>query len=272
MVLGAILARHVVRLERALGRRGENLIARRPGATPRVWLAAHYDTKGQRLSMAGRLVAVGAVVLGTAGFLKLSIAAAFGFTVAATWWWAAAALVAAGGIAMAAAGLRNESPGALDNGSGVLAVLAAAEQLRDVPAVGVLLLDAEEFGLVGARALAREGVAWLRETAVINLDGLDDSGPMIAFVHRPGPLTDALCVELGARRWARLPVFVDGIALAPACREAVTIMRGGWATTRIVHTPRDTADRLTYAGVETVAAGIVRALKGAAFSRGLSGA
>jgi len=40
----------------------------------------------------------------------------------------------------------------------------------------------------------------------------------------------------------------------------VTIMRGDWGTARVVHTPRDTADRLTLEGSRDVAAAVARAL------------
>jgi hypothetical protein len=37
-------------------------------------------------------------------------------------------------------------------------------------------------------------------------------------------------------------------------------MRGDWRTTTIVHTPRDSAERLTLEGVRRVAAGVAAAL------------
>jgi len=89
-------------------------------------------------------------------------------------------------------------------------------------------------------------------------------------VHRGGPTVDALVHALGARRARALPVVVDGLVLARGTRECVTIMRGDWGTARVVHTPRDTVDRLTLAGVGLVAqavAGVLRsvpALKGGA--------
>jgi len=55
-------------------------------------------------------------------------------------------------------------------------------------------------------------------------------------------------------------VLVDGLLRAGAAREAVTIMRGDWGTARVVHTPRDSVQRLTLDGVRTVAQGVARAL------------
>jgi hypothetical protein len=38
-------------------------------------------------------------------------------------------------------------------------------------------------------------------------------------------------------------------------------MRGNWGTARIVHTPRDTADRLTLVGMREVAEGVAAAIQ-----------
>src|ERR1043166_264137 len=43
---------------------GVNLIAAPPSGRPTVWLVAHYDSKGQPISMALRLVGFGALVAG----------------------------------------------------------------------------------------------------------------------------------------------------------------------------------------------------------------
>ena len=124
----------------------------------------------------------------------------------------------------------------------------------------MLFTDAEEWGLLGARALVRERGALLDGAAVVNLDGIDDRGRPIAFTHRRGPVGRAVAAELGAVAAPWLPVLVDGIALARGSRDCVTIMRGDWQTTRVVHTPLDTAERLTLEGVRQVAAGVARAL------------
>ena len=49
-----------------------NLIGVRPGDRVRVWLAAHFDSKGQRLSMLSRLLAVALCVAGLVGVLALA--------------------------------------------------------------------------------------------------------------------------------------------------------------------------------------------------------
>jgi hypothetical protein len=155
----------------------------------------------------------------------------------------------------------DHSDGAVDNGSGVIAALATVDALPPDAGVGVILSDAEEYGLLGARAIVRERANLLADTSVVNFDGIDDRGRAVALVHRPGPTVDAVTRATGARRWRRLPVLVDGIVFGTAARECVTLMRGDWSTARIVHTSRDTVERLTLAGARQVCEGVARALQ-----------
>jgi hypothetical protein len=53
---------------------------------------------------------------------------------------------------------------------------------------------------------------------------------------------------------------VDGWAFARAARECATVMRGDWRTAGVVHTPRDTVERLTLDGAELVAAAVSQVL------------
>jgi len=80
-------------------------------------------------------------------------------------------------------------------------------------------------------------------------------------VHRAGPLVERITRALGGRRARWLPVVVDGLALAKGARECVTIMRGDWRTARLVHTPRDGAERLTLQGSREVARAVAAALR-----------
>jgi hypothetical protein len=128
----------------------------------------------------------------------------------------------------------------------------------------VLFPDAEEHGLLGARALVRDRANLFEDAAVLNLDGIDDRGSAICFIHRPGPAVAAVATALGARRRRFLPVVVDGLAFGRVARECATIMRGDWRTASIVHTPLDVAERLTLEGSGAVAAGVARVLAGVA--------
>lgn len=229
---------------------GTNLIAERavgPSGRPAVWLVAHYDSKGQPISMLVRLLGFGLLVLGLAGlvldFMTAVVALGIGL-----------ALVAQNRVT-------DNSPGAVDNASALITILMTIDQLPRDAAVGVVFPDAEEYGLVGARALAKDRAELFEDAAIINLDGVDDVGRATVFAHRPGPVGASIARTLEARSWRWLPVVVDGIPLGRVSRECVTILKGNVRTMRIVHTPSDTADRVRLDGAASVAAGLARVLR-----------
>src|SRR5213592_647828 len=119
--------------------------------------------------------------------------------------------------------VNDNSPGAVDNATALVAVFMTIDQLGPAAAIGVIFPDAEEFGLVGARALAADRAELLADSAVINLDGLDDVGRPTAFLHRPGPIGRAVAEALDARQWRWLHVVVDGIALARVDRKSTRL-------------------------------------------------
>ena len=183
---------------------GENLVARR-GSTPRVWLVAHLDSKSQPLPT--RLRMVGIAVLGSSVVLTL---AAVVLTLGAGWsrtvlWMLCALLAVSGGCAVVASVVRNDSPGAVDNASGVAAVLSAAASLDASAAVGVLIPSAEELGLAGSRAWVRAHGA--ERGFGLNCDGVDDHGEM-ALVYtrtRREPIGDAARPAAGPWQVRRMP-------------------------------------------------------------------
>jgi hypothetical protein len=244
-------------------RHAATLIAMRPSSRVTVWLVAHYDAKGQPISMATRLYAVALAATAVAALGALAAAHFAGVSPGAGAWIPVSTLALLGGGLLAANPSLGDSPGAVDNASGIIAALAVVDRLPVHVAVGVLLPDAEEFGLVGATSLVEAMPDLLRDTAVVNFDGIDDHGGTVAIVHRPGPVVEAVVAALGARRFRMLPVLVDGLVLAPAARECVTILRGDWNTARIVHTKRDTPDRLTLEGVREVAERVAGVVAGA---------
>ena len=230
---------------------GTNLIALRPSGRPAVrpsvWLVAHYDAKGQPISMLVRLLGFLLLVIGLVGLM--------------TDFMTAVVALGIGLVLVAQNRVTDNSPGAVDNASALITILMTIDQLpRDAP-VGVVFPEAEEYGLVGARALARDRAELFRDAAIINLDGMDDGGPVTVFAHRPGPVGTAIARALDANRWRWLPVIVDGIALRRVGSECATILKGGVATMMVVHTPRDTVDRVRLDGAALVAAGLARVLR-----------
>ena len=219
----------------------------RPSGRPAVWLVAHYDSKGQPISMWVRLAGFTLLVLGVLLFL---------FN-----WIAAVGTLGVGLAIVSQNRVNDNSPGALDNASAVITVLMAIDQVPREAAVGIVFPDAEEYGLAGARALAAERAELFKDAAVVNLDGIDDIGGITAFAHRSGPIGEAVARALEASRWRWLPVVVDGIALARVARESVTILKGNIRSMEAVHTPHDTTARLRLDGAAQVAAGLARVLR-----------
>ena len=218
-----------------------------PSGRPAVWLVAHYDSKGQPISMAIRLAGFAALLLGLITLFLAPLPAIVLLVVAV--------------VIVSQNRVNDNSPGAVDNATALAAVFMTLDQLSPTTTVGVIFPDAEEFGLVGARALAVDRAALFADAAVINLDGLDDVGAPVALVHNAGSTSIAVASALKARRWRWLPVVVDGIALARVARECVTILKGSWRTMRVVHRPEDTAGRVRLDGAAIVAAGLARVLR-----------
>ena len=240
-------------------REDANLIATRPGIPVRSWIVAHVDTKAQRHSMAGRLVAVWVCIAAIAGLCSAAVARLGG--VPPTWVIAGVAGLAVAGSALAGRGrLHGTTPGARDNASGIVAALAAAAAAPSGAGLGILLTGAEEFGLVGARIIARQRPELVRGLDVINVDTVDERGAVSVVSHDAAGrgLAEKLVPRLSgigpAVRLRRLPlgIFVDSYPLARAGARAVTIGRLDWGTLRLLHTPRDTASALTFASADAV--------------------
>ncbi|MFW6078575.1 MAG: M28 family peptidase [Gemmatimonadota bacterium] len=249
-----------------------NWLAHRPGARPRFLVVAHRDSKSQPVSTLVRTAAVVAAAASWALLTTLALAAA----VDPNWTWTPLTVVS-GGLGLAAAATLlfaragNDSAGALDNASGLAALLAVAARERDHDDVAFLITDGEELGLAGARAVrdrlpAMEGA--------INLDGLDDGGELRVIERHGWPrrgavphLTSALlataaALDVPARR-QDLPIgiMVDQIALAEAGLPCVTLMRGTFASLRRVHRPSDSPERLDGSGAAEAAAVVSGALR-----------
>ena len=236
-------------------REDANLIATRGKSQPRRWVVAHLDSKAQGHSMAGRLVAVWVVGLATVALTALALGRLSGPL--------SAGLVAPGAVLAVLAGflagrgrLSGRSQGARDNGTGVVAALAAAAAPDS--AVGILITGAEEFGLVGARVFARLSTG-LAETEFVNVDTVDQEGKLYLVSHNAEGerLARALepqlaGLELPVRR-RRLPlgIFVDSAPLARVA-PAVTVGRLTWRTLRCIHTAADTPAGLSFRAAEQV--------------------
>lgn len=251
-VVGAWLARRGVLRAAWLRASGVNLVARRPGPPPTVWLVAHVDSKSQPVPMllrAGGIVALGAAWIAAIVLAALQVA---GVAVAPIWPVVGIVGVLAS-MPVVATLVGDRSPGAVDNASGVAVVLLAAVAMPNECRVGVAITDAEELGLAGARAWSR-----YREPAIaLNCDGVDDAGTLVAMYsgRRPVRLLDiarraatAEGEQLHVRRL--IPgVLVDAVALHDAGFDAITFSRGDARTLRRIHTPADDLAHLRGDGI-----------------------
>ncbi len=240
---------------------GINLVATRGSAEPRVWLVAHLDSKSQPVPSAVRVA--GVIVLSTAVILAVLAAGLTLADVSARMvWWAAVVAAVVGGLSVMASVVGNDSLGALDNASGVAAVLVAATGAKAGPGFGVLLPSAEELGLAGARAFAAArppGIA-------LNCDGVDDNGQLV-IMHSGKSQTEL--VEMLVRE-ARQPVAVrrmppglltDSSAFAEKGWKAVTLSHGTAASLRRVHTRRDSLTGLAGDAIRAVGDVLILAME-----------
>jgi hypothetical protein len=242
-----------------LRRRDVNLVAVRGVAEPRVWLVAHLDSKSQPIPSVARVGGVAllvlALLLATAGLL-VTLAG----VPARTLWIGALVAATVGALPVLASVVGSRSDGAVDNASGVAAVLAAAALVgRDV-ACGVLLTTAEELGLAGARAWATAHPA----TVALNCDGVDDGGELVIMYNGRMPTDVVSAVRAASARAVRvrrmpLGLLTDSTALADAGWRTVTVSHGSLATLRRVHTSRDSLANLRGTSVDDVSVILARA-------------
>ena len=237
-------------------RTGVNLQATRRSEPPTVWLVAHLDSKWQPVSMIARVagvivtsVALVAVLVASLGPIEVSRTVVTGLVIVL--WIGALPLL------LSVVGARNH--GTLDNASGVAAVLEAAALLPHSATVGVLITDAEELALAGARAWART-----RQPAIaLNCDSIDDDGRLTVMYSGARP--DGLVVRLEqamsehgggeALRVIRLipGILTDSVALADAGWETLTLSRGNLRTLQRIHTSRDSLDAMRGTGIALAA-------------------
>ena len=240
---------------------GVNLAATRGSREPTVWLSAHLDSKSQPVPSAVRVAGISILALGLVlafGALGLTLAGVHSRTA----WWAALAAGVAGALPVMASVVGARSEGAVDNASGVAAVLAAAARVGPELRCGVLLFSAEELGLAGARAWARTHAA----STALNCDGVDDGGSLVIMYNVPMPPDVVAAVRStvpapGVARVTRMPfgLLTDSTALAAAGWRAVTVSHGSLATLRRIHTPNDSLAALRGERIDGVADILARA-------------
>ncbi|MDQ2665998.1 MAG: M28 family metallopeptidase [Gemmatimonadota bacterium] len=240
-----------------------NLAARRGAAEPRVWLVAHLDSKSQPIPSAIRVAGV-TLLVSALGLATLGLLMTLAGITSRTIEWIAIAAGVIGTLPVMASVVGERSDGAVDNASGVAAVLSAAALVSRDVALGVLLPSAEELGLAGARAWVRQHTAGI----ALNCDGVDDDGALVIMYNQPAPARVIAAVQHAVRSagtecgWARrmpLGLLTDSTAFAGAGWEAVTVSHGSLATLRRVHSASDSLAHLRGTSIGLVAHVLARA-------------
>jgi hypothetical protein len=251
---GHWLARYGILALPIMRRRGVNLEARRAEEEPHVWLVAHLDSKSQPVSL---VVRAAGVVLLIASWFAAVVAAVSDLPNRA--WFTILGAAALGILPLLASVVGNGSDGAVDNAAGVATVLATAAALPPDAPVGVLITDAEELGLAGARAWCAD-----REPSIaINCDGVDDTGRLTVMWTRPRArrLEQAFESLDGLRVIPLVPgVLADSLAFSDAGWEAVTLSRGTLRTLQRIHTRRDNLEHLRGSGISGAVLALGRAV------------
>ena len=255
--VGWLLVRDGTAVLPLLRARGVNLQALSGEQMPTTWLVAHLDTKSQPIPSLLRALGTLLEVFGFLMVWALTFLCAAGYEPHEMFWYFGASVTILGAIPVMLSVVGTRSPGALDNASGVVAVIEAVRHLSRKKDVGVLITDAEELGLAGARAWQPPAPV----LAVLNCDGIDDSGDIqIMFTgEQPEGLTAAIdraALAIGVRHnvGRMFPgILTDSIPFANANIEAVTFSRGTWRSLLRVHSRRDDLEHLSGTGIAQVA-------------------
>lgn len=237
--------------------RSSNLAAVR--GEPQVWLVAHLDSKSQTIPMLVRIGSSVALQLVSIAVAATLLAAMTGLVLPIGWWLALQLIAVISAVPSVACLVGNRSTGAVDNASGVVAVILAATGADSPRDLGVLLTSAEELGLAGARAYAETAAPNIK---VLNCDTVDDSGGWHCMYSGAEPrqiMAAARAVAaraaLSVRTGRLIPgILADNIAFADARIEAVTLSRGNFSTLARIHTWRDNSIALSGQGAAEAAA------------------
>ena len=231
-----------------------NLVATR--GVPRVWLVAHLDSKSQPVPMLLRITGIVLTSAVLALLTALALRAMAGAEIPFRAWHVVsiAGMITSLPVIFSVVGAR--SAGALDNGTGIVTVLLAAEALPRTMSLGVVLTSAEELGMAGARAFAAHRSAAM----AINVDGIDDHGSTLCMYHgraarvRVGVARAARAIGMKVTEQPTIPgLLTDGVALADAGWSAVTVSRGRLSTLWRIQRAADSPEKVRGIGMHEVA-------------------
>jgi hypothetical protein len=255
----------------------KNIVAELPGTPldtnmPHLYLVAHYDSKSQHLPLVMRISLFVIVISGSITFSILNLIRLVNasFTPAL---FVTGILVLICGIPLLFLNYGDQSPGAIDNASGVGLVLHLAEILAVQPGVGrkldirVLITSAEELGVKGALAYIQQNADALRGLAqreglhVLNFDGIGVDGKLYLVGGDPDPsqVNSANLNYLVRQSAAELGIPLGRFFLPGAMFDHIPFAEDGYDTLSLigigkgsgsVHTAGDSPDKLHIRGFD----------------------
>lgn len=238
---------------------------------PTIIFMAHYDSKSQMLPIPLRILLLLCGPLGTVALAGLIVAALILrleilFTLACA---AGAVVIMAMAVLMFNRSV-DESPGAMDNATGVAVLLELARAFRESPPPGVnlcfLFTGAEEIGLAGAVRFVQKRAQDFprRNTSIVNLDGVGGMEKLLV-VDRYGLFPPAVTsAKLGKRirtlaasrglALHRIPLITgalwDHVVWAAHGYESLTLSMGGWEKATLqIHSALDSWEHINPRGL-----------------------
>ena len=269
-----------------------NLIATHPEhhedeQKPHLYLLAHYDTKSQIIPIPIRLALHRVFTYGMKSVLFISILSFFlpGLLPFIN---VVGLVTLLAGLPQFFQGVGNQSMGAFDNASGVGLVLHLAEilstqmDLLGKLKVTILLTSAEEHGLSSSRASVRDHLPILQDEMsnggcyVINFDGVGVDEKLLLesyqsqlplsedgqFAHLIERTSDGMGKALG--KFPRIGASMDHM---PFAQEGIHAVSLGMLeeSLKVVHTPRDTIEKLSAKGFKHAGELTLRVIKKLAY-------
>ncbi|MCC6740431.1 MAG: M28 family peptidase [Planctomycetia bacterium] len=250
--------------------RSSNIAARAEGPAdgPLFVFMAHYDSKSQSLSLGGRIALFRWARTAAFGYLGVAMARLFDAAVPLELIAAAGGVVLLLSLPLYALRTHNRSPGAMDNASGVGALVEMARTWKDLPGSKAaravfLAVSGEEFGMTGSQAWVRRHLEALRaekRLRVVNFDGVGYAGA-VWVVPAYGPegggvsMSAALvgagkAVGVDVRAYPRsVGLMTDHASFTRERLPCATLLTHSWLAKRL-HTPDDAPETLKVEGFE----------------------
>lgn len=254
-----------------------NIVARLPDSpidpeAPHLYLVAHYDSKSQYLPLVVRIALFVILIAGTLIFASLTLLSLFNdLFIPLSIVVGIAAILS--GIPLLFLDYGDDSPGAIDDASGVGLVLHLAEVIANQPnikdeiGITVLITSAEELAVKGAQAYVAENESSLNHQIdngglyVLNFDGIGVEGKihLVGGNSQKGKYSGEDLSNLIMQSAKELDIPVGRFSLPGALFDHIPFSRAGYdalsligigKSSLVVHSEKDSKEMLHVNGFE----------------------